>query len=412
MRGSVVNSLVAACLLQVGGACSSDSTDPLAGLTLVREDASNVRLPGLASEWDQQFDRGDKLFDAPFRVSQGLGPVYIRQQCSSCHEKDGRGPGTVSKVTLVDERGVALADQSALPYGATIRPQASGAAGHGITAPESEGGWRLTKRFGPPAFGRGYIEAILDSEIERMESEQSAGEDGVHGRINRVTFSSTESTDERFHAHVLGEPGLIGRFGLKARIATVDDFTADAFQGDMGLTSPLRPTELPNPDGTDDALPGVDLDMETVTAVADYVRLLRIPERSGAADDEHAAALFSDVGCAHCHAPSLHTRPDYPIAQLADIDAPVYSDLLLHDMGPDFDDGQREHGASGAEWRTAPLIGLRHLRNYLHDGRATSIEQAIVAHGAEGSEAAIAVGRFQQMDASEREALLAFVSAL
>jgi CxxC motif-containing protein (DUF1111 family) len=90
----------------------------------------------------------------------------------------------------------------------------------------------------------------------------------------------------------------------------------------------------------------------------------------------------------------------------------VYSDLLLHDMGAAFNDGLREHDATGSEWRTAPLMGLRHLRNYLHDGRAGTIEEAIIAHGAPDSEAAVAVDRFQRLQASDRDALLEFVSAL
>jgi CxxC motif-containing protein (DUF1111 family) len=413
MRGGVVKAIAASCVLQFALACSSDPrVDPLEGLTLIRGDASDMPLPGLDADWRAQFDRGDILFEAAFRESQGLGPVYIRHSCASCHENDGRGPGTVLKAVLLGEDGAPLADQSGLPYGATIRPHAAGGAAQALGVPTERSGLRLTKRFGPAAFGRGYIEAILDSEIERVEAEQSAGEDGVRGRINRVEYASTQSPDPRFHGYELGEAGLIGRFGLKARLATLDDFTADAFQGDMGLTSPQRPQELPNPSGVDDARPGVDLDSDTINRVADYVRLLRIPTRGAAATDAAAAELFGNVGCARCHVPSLRTSPDYPVPQLADVDAPVYTDVLIHDMGPDFDDGLREHDASGSAWRTAPLMGLRHLRNYLHDGRAASIEEAILMHGGPGSEAAIAVDRFNQLGAAERETLLAFVAAL
>jgi CxxC motif-containing protein (DUF1111 family) len=110
--------------------------------------------------------------------------------------------------------------------------------------------------------------------------------------------------------------------------------------------------------------------------------------------------------------PTLHTDADFAVDKLADIDAPIYSDLLLHDMGPDFADGLNDYGAGSSEWRTPPLIGLRHLRNYLHDGRAKTLEEAILAHGAQGSEAVSSVSAFVQLDDEARTELLNFVSAL
>jgi CxxC motif-containing protein (DUF1111 family) len=413
MSRPVVASLIAACVLCFGPACSSDSgRDPLDGVTPVSADVSGSPIQGLDDEWQQLFDRGDRLFETTFRDSQGLGPVYIQASCGACHRADGRGPSVVTKVVALAGDGKPLTDQSGLPYGATVRPRVAGGGKTPIALPDDETRYLITKRFGPATFGRGYVEAVLDSEIERLEAEQQSGEDGITGRINRVPYASTNSTDPRFHDHHAGDVELIGRFGLKSRIATIDDFTADAFQGDMGLTSPLRPDELPNPDNSDDARSGIDLDENVVNAVAAYVRLLEIPARASITRDAHAAKLFEDVGCGRCHAASLHTRPDYPVPQLADIDAPIYSDLLLHDMGPSFDDGIRDRDAAGSEWRTAPLLGLRHLRNYLHDGRATSVEDAITAHGAEGSEAAIAASRFEKLNPADRKLLLDFVSAL
>ena len=112
---------------------------------------------------------------------------------------------------------------------------------------------------------------------------------------------------------------------------------ADALQNDMGITSPLRPTEFPNPDGlTDDDKPGIDATADDVNLRADYVRTIAIPWRD--APDPAAAALFEQAQCSACHVPTLHTRADYPIAQLADIDAPIYTDMLLHDMGDGLSD--------------------------------------------------------------------------
>src|SRR5262249_31160711 len=149
----------------------------------------------------------------------------------------------------------------------------------------------------------------------------------------------------------------------------LDEFAADAFQGDMGITSPLRPEELPNPSSTDDDLPGVDIDADIVNRVGDYMRVLRIPTRADAATDEDAAAMFADIGCADCHVTKMHTRADYPIPKIAGQVAQVYTDMLLHDMGPKFADGLEDFSAESSEWRTAPLIGLHYLPVYLHDGR-------------------------------------------
>lgn len=386
-----------------------DPQDPLAGLTVVGEDPSDNPVGGLDAHWEERFFAGDVHFEAVFRPSQGLGPLYIRHSCASCHAEDARGPGAVRKMVVVEVDGTASPDQSALPWGHTERPQVTAGATQGIVAPES--GALVTRRFGPAVFGRGYLEAVRDDEIERLEREQAMRTDGISGRINRVPWSSEANPEQPFHAHGPGGAGLIGRFGLKARIATIDELVADAYQGDMGITSPLRPAELPNPEGMiDDERPGLDVAAETVNLVADYVRLLALPARE--APDARGAALFEEVRCAVCHVASLQTRDDYPVPQLAGVEAALYTDLLLHDMGADLADGLVEHGASEREWRTAPLIGLRHLRNYLHDGRASTIEEAIGLHAGPGSEAADSVRRFEALAPAERRALVDFVSAL
>jgi CxxC motif-containing protein (DUF1111 family) len=393
------------------GACNQDqhSAPDLTGITLVADDSSSLPLDNLGSDWRSRFNVGDALFEQSFFESQGLGPVYIRAACSSCHAHDARGPGAVRKMVLLDDDGMPLPDQSGLPYGHTIRPQSTGDGNQGIAAPEDSSHVLVTVRMPPAVFGRGYLEAIADSEIERVEAEQAQRTDAISGRINWVTYASQPNPDTRFHAHAHGET-LIGRFGLKARIATLDDFTADALQGDMGLTSDMRPDELPNPAGLDDELPGIDLPSDSLNEMADYMRLLRIPTRKLPAG--RGAELFARAGCDVCHTPSLHTISEYPVAELADIDAPIYSDLLLHDMGEQFADGISDYGAASSEWRTAPLVGLRHLRNYLHDGRAHTIEEAITLHAGPGSEARESLAEFDKLDQGSRGELLAFVSAL
>jgi CxxC motif-containing protein (DUF1111 family) len=372
-------------------------------------------LVGLAPDARALFDKGDKLFDKVFAVTDGLGPLYIRAACSACHKLAGSGPGDVQKFQIIDPLTRApIAGAPELTLGFTERPFAVAGATRPLLAPAPLAGHELvhSRRVGPTVMGRGYVEAVLDSEIERVAAEQAARTDGIHGRINRVTYHSQPLAGVTT-PHAPGEAGLIGRFGFKARVATLDDFAADAFQGDMGLTSPMRPDELPNPDGLhDDQKPGLDLTGETITIVAAYVRALDIPSRAGAVSSATGAAAFEAADCSVCHVTNLRTRPDYPVVQLAGIPAPLYSDLLLHDMGDELADRQTDEHAGPRDWRTAPLIGLRFQSAYLHDGRAGSVEAAILEHAGAGSEANGSVEKFKALPPDQRLALLAFVQGL
>jgi CxxC motif-containing protein (DUF1111 family) len=410
-RGQFLAGFICVFLLLACSTGTAPPRDKLGELTLKSADRSDLPLADLPAEWSDRFISGDALFEQPFSDVQGLGPVYIRQRCNSCHKADGRGPGAVRKMVVVDSDGHTPAnDQTSLMYGHTIRPLMAAGATQAISVPEDSTDLLVTKREPPAVFGRGYIEAVEDSEIERVAMEQ-ADRGVVSGEINWVMYASESNPDSTFHTLQRGDR-VIGRFGLKARIGTLDEFAADAFQNDMGITSDLRPDELPNPASTDDELPGVDLESDKLNDVADYMRVLRIPNPLPDSTDAHGQELFETTGCAECHVPSLHTRADYPIPALADIDAPIYSDLLVHDMGSDFGDGLREFDAGYSEWRTAPLFGLRHMQRYLHDGRAETIEQAIEKHGGPASEGVATADAFGALSDGDRAALLKFVSAL
>ena len=165
-----------------------------------------------------------------------------------CHAEGVRGPGLVQKMVVVEADGITpAADQSKLPYGHTVHPLIAAGATTPILPPADDPSVKVTMRLGPPILGRGYLEAVLDSEIERVAAEQAAAH-RRHPRPHqpRRLRRASPTRTRRFHAHQPGDP-VIGRFGLKARIATVDEFTADALQGDMGITSPLRPTEIAEP---------------------------------------------------------------------------------------------------------------------------------------------------------------------
>lgn len=362
-------------------------------LRMVGADPTNTPVSMMTATQRAQFDEGDALFERPFRASEGLGPVYIRASCASCHGADGRGPGSVQRLAALDANGDPLSDPMAvLPYGSVVRPEFVAPATRGVLAPDDMRVFR-SLRIGPAVFGRGWIEAVLESEVERVAMEQRAAGGAIHGRVARLM------------------DGRLGRFGVKSRVATLREFAADAFRGDMGMTSSLFPTEVPNPDGlTDDAHPGVDLTDAQIDAVGFYVSAIAMPARM--VPDPSAIALFERAQCAQCHVPSLATRADYPLAVIAGQRAEIYSDLLLHDMGRSLADGIAEAGAGPRDWRTAPLMGMRFSRTFLHDGRASTIDEAIRAHAGEGSEANDSVRAYEALAQGERDRLVAFVRGL
>ncbi len=407
-------------LLAASAACTpgADEPDPTEGsgggrigmVAAPLGDPYDVPLDGVTVEQKEAFFVGDDLFDLTLHEGDGLGPLYTRSSCGACHETGTRGPGAVQKMAVVLPDGVTTApDQSKLPWGPTVHPLCAGGAKTPIMPPDDPS-VRVSLRVGPPTLGRGYMEAVLDSEILRVEAEQAQRDDGIHGRVNHVVYASEPNPDPTFNAHHKGDM-VIGRFGLKARIATLDEFTADALQGDMGITSPLRPTEIQNPDGlTDDLKPGVDVTADSVNARAMYLRLTAIPRRDDV--DGRGSALFEEARCSACHVPALKTAPDYPVAQLAGIDAPIFTDMLLHDLGDELADGVVDGDARSRDWRTAPLIALRFDKTYLHDGRAHTIEDAILLHDGVGSEAHGSIALFRALSPADHEALLAYVGAL
>lgn len=365
----------------------------------MRVDRPDLPLANASADELARFREGDRLFELPFREPDGLGPLYIRASCEACHQADGRGPGLVPKMAVVEPDGVTpAADQSRLRFGPTGRPYVAAGARVPLGLPADHAGVRETFRLPPAVYGRGFIDAVSDAEIERVAALGAARSDGIRGRVHRLGAGG-------------GGASAIGRFGLKARIATLDEFAADALQNDMGLTTPVRPVEPANPDGlTDDGKPGVDLPIEAVQSLAAYLRLLGLPPRGPA--DAGAETLFAEALCAACHVPAMATRPDYPVRALAGIAAPVYTDLLLHDMGADLADGVVDRDAGSREWRTAPLIGLRFAPRLMHDGRAHGVEEAVLAHEGPGSEANVAVARFRALGPETRARLIRFVETL
>jgi CxxC motif-containing protein (DUF1111 family) len=251
-------------------------------------------------------------------------------------------------------------------------------------------------RQAPPLVGRGELESIPESAIESLADPADLNGDGISGRVREVDTGA----------------GLrIGRYGWKARHASLESQVAEAFAVDLGLSSPGVPrphgdcTErqtdcLAAPTGVSAAFQDQELSEEMVRLVRDFVAGL--PRRAAA--DDRGAVIFAATGCGACHIPHLPSADGKLVS--------AYTDLLLHDMGPHLDDGMGEPGVESREWRTAPLIGMAGqdgARRYLHNGSAGSIDAAVRAHGGEAEAARL---DYERLSEAERAALLAFVEAL
>ncbi|MFO0650828.1 MAG: di-heme oxidoredictase family protein [Polyangiales bacterium] len=368
--------------------------DEAPGYVLRGDDRPGEPVEGLTDAQQARFARGDTVFERVFREGEGLGPVYIRAACAACHAGDSKGPGVVRRMALVEADGFTpAADQSGLRFGSVVRELVVSPATRAVLPPTERSDLKVSERVGPAVFARGWMDAIDAREIERVAAELRAAGGMVHGRVPTLA------------------DGRLGRFGLKATVATLEDFAANAFLGDMGMTSPSRAEEVPNPEGLrDDARLGLDLSRDQVDDAAFYVRALAAPPRVGLT--ARGAELFARAGCATCHTPSLATRADFELTAMAGARAEVFTDMLLHDMGVGLADGVAEGAAGPRDWRTAPLIGMRFLRSYLHDGRARTLEGAVRLHRSEGSEASASVDAFDALSATDRSALLDYVRAL
>ena len=266
---------------------------------------------------------------------------------------------------------------------------------------------RFSLRLAPTIMGMGLIEQIRQSDIDALADPQDLNGDGISGRINSVWNPYTEKT----------EPG---RFGLKANRPDLLTTVAAAFAGDVGISNPLFPqqpctavqTHCRNTiNGNNEQ--GFELPMHLLALVVHYNQNLGVPVRRKP-DNPEGRALFYQTGCAGCHQPSFVTGNEGP-EHLANQTIWPFSDFLLHDMGPALADQRPDFDASGNEWRTAPLWGAGRLKAvnghqlYLHDGRARSIEEAILWHG---GEAKAARERFRTLAAADRARVVKFLESL
>lgn len=446
--------------------------DRPAGAATVRvtTDANAFSMPSgnISFEDELLFKVGNGLFrkiwvssPSSTLASDGLGPLFNARSCQRCHIKDGRGhvpegpddtaismflrvsiPDATAAVHAIEGYHATAADPN---YGtqlqdfslpglvpeyrlqityddidielaggevATLRAPTYTAADLGY-GPLADGAM-LSPRIAPQMIGLGLLEAIPAADILALADPDDLNNDGISGRPNIVWSLEFDRP-------------VLGRFGLKAGAPTVLEQSAAAFAGDIGISNPLHPsgagecmpaqTDCINaPHGDGDAR-GFEVDQEILDLVTFYSRNLGVPARRNMDDPDvlRGKDLFYNTGCVACHQPSFvtHRLADQP-EQSFQLIWP-YTDMLLHDMGDGLADNRPEAVANGREWRTPPLWGIGLTEQvsghtqFLHDGRARSLLEAVLWHG---GEAQAARDRVVDMTPQERAELLKFLESL
>lgn len=355
-------------------------------------------LRGLTREQRDRFRRGRVVFDSVFTPQTGLGPLFNSTSCAECHEDPvAGGSGDEVEVHATAFRAGAVCDPLAGAGGPVIQREVTPALKAALSIdsepfPKDATGRGL--RTTPVIFARGLLDAVPDSVILSYADPEDRNQDGISGRPNRFV------------------DGRIGRFGRKAFVPALDEFNAGAFVAEMGVTDPAQPTEetiggKPIPPGVD-PVPDPEINQEQLDLTNDFVRFLAPPSPAKLTKEgKLGQELFTRIGCAACHVPTLRTGVS-PVPALKDKTFAAYTDLLLHDMGPDLADiclGL----ATPSEFRTEPLIGVRLVKRFLHDGRAETLERAIELHG---GEAANARDRFQGLSPGGQAARIGFLRSL
>lgn len=362
---------------------------------------------GLPPELNAAFALGDENFERVFTASDGLGPIFNNTGCVSCHPGDGRG--SVDEVLI----RFSLNGNLLLAQGG---PQLQDKAISGVPVEVLPVGVQSSPRLPPPVFGVGLIEAIPVQAILANADSSDVNADGISGRPNWVLSAPfVPATD------VGGGEGLqLGRFGRKANVSSLLQQVVEAYHQDIGITSDFIPQENPNPQtggvAIGDNIDDPEISASTVLQTTVYVRLLAPPRRGAITPQvELGEQVFEDIGCAGCHVPSLLTGPN-AITPLDQVNVELYSDLLLHDMGPGLADNRPDGLATGTEWKTAPLWGTRLVGDFLngnefflHDGRATTLDAAIQWHG---GEAKLSRDNYITLTDERRAALLEFLRSL
>ncbi|MDZ7876234.1 MAG: di-heme oxidoredictase family protein [Saprospiraceae bacterium] len=361
-------------------------------------------LEGLTGGQNSQFLKGDVAFnDEIFTTQTGLGPLFVATSCGSCHAGDGKG----TPFTTLTRFG--QTDSTGNPFEHLGAPQLQHRAIAGFQ-PETLPNGVVSSKFTPPAnTGLGFLEAVTDADILSMADEKDADNDGISGVPNWV--KAPDYVSIRLNSAVKNGR-YIGRFGKKASVYDLLQQTATAYNQDMGITSDFEPI---------DTYSGLPIDPEvsnqTIHNVVAYLQTLKAPIPRDTEEPEVIAGkqVFNQIKCGACHRPELKTGQS-SIEALSNKTFYPYTDLLLHDMGKGLDDGYTEGVAKTSEWRTPPLWGLGLSKDsqggryfLLHDGRAKSIEEAILLHGGEAEKSR---NQYKALSSSDKQQLVNFLESL
>lgn len=372
-------------------------------------------IPGLTPPQLEAFRRGKEIFVKRFRPSEGLGPLYNATACASCHSTpEVGGSGRLYRNFYLAMIGTPPF-QVPLPGLPSAVVPAYGGSNLGGTFSLENGRFvipdkvdifdvTLAQRNAIPVFGTGLFEFVGDATILANADPDDLDGDGISGRVNI-------------------DHGDIGRFGVKAQSNNVERFTRPPLFNQMGVTSDpfdgsagtvslssaaVQATVDPDLPLIDfDGVPDPEMSRDDLGDLIAFSRFLAPPDRLPFGPLEEAGeAQFLSIGCAACHVPSLESS-------LGPVEA--YSDLLLHDMGAGLADGLH-FGAIGpggidsrSEFRTQPLWGVRLHGPFLHDGRAETLEEAVLFHG---GEAQASRDDFAALSAHDRRAVLSFLEHL
>jgi len=418
--------------IRAGGDTSVDNRTSFA----FEAPASNLSEESLDKHLEGDITFGDVFVTPPAPRNPGLGPLFNNVSCEACHIKNGRGLPEFGNTGLRSLSLVRISDPNGTPTVPGGNPPVEGLGNqiqdHATFGFEPEADVTLeweeiignypdgtsynlrrpilsvtlangeplvseyltSVRLPPPVIGLGLLEAIPDETLIAIADPDDEDGDGISGRPNMVWNIVTLETE-------------IGRFGRKASMPNLRQQAATAYFEDMGVSSPDIQGE--------DAEP--DIDEETLDITTFYTQTLAVPLRLNTDDPDVADGenIFFDLGCNLCHLSVVETGDDYELPEMRNQVIQPFTDLLLHDMGEGLADNRPDFEATGREWRTAPLWGIGltatvlGLQNYLHDGRARTLEEAILWHGGEAEDVK---DGFMNLSKEERDKLLKFLSSL
>ncbi|HEU4732325.1 MAG TPA: di-heme oxidoredictase family protein [Kofleriaceae bacterium] len=359
---------------------------------------------GFATQADM--DAGLDVFSNEVEfIVDGLGPVYNAQACRECHQNPVTGAGSqVSEFRAGHFNGISFVDH---PGGSLINDRAIDPA---IQERIAAGQEVRTFRISLSLMGDGFVEAIDSNTLANISNAQPAGQ---RGQVIQVPVLEASGSIR------------VGRFGWKNQQASLLSFAADAYLNEMGITSPLQPTEntsVGNSVASFDTVADPEDTGADIAAFAVFMRSLKAPSRDTAlaatASAQHGSSLFDAIGCAVCHVRTINTAPAGSVinggaltvsAALGDKAIHPFGDFLLHDVGTG--DGIVQNGGQSTrnKVRTAPLWGMRSRDRLMHDGASVSRTDAILRHRNEGAAAA---NNFASLSLTSQNDVINFLNSL